>query len=124
MKTNKTKLFVALGVALAGAGCAGMTGPSNPTTFFVTSTSPGDGANLGGAESASERHTREQRPPTQTKKAHSACPREGRDETLAPQRAGPKGSRDTVDENASTATRPLPTLAPCRHSRAALSPYC
>ena len=52
MKTNKTKLFVALGVALAGAGCAGMTGPSNPTTFFVTSTSPGDGANLGGLAGA------------------------------------------------------------------------
>ena len=52
MRTNKTKLIAALGVALAGAGCAGMTAPSNPTTFFVTSTNPGDGANLGGLAGA------------------------------------------------------------------------
>jgi hypothetical protein len=48
MKINKTRTLLVLGAALAGAGCAGMNAPSNPTTFFVTSTNPGNGANLGG----------------------------------------------------------------------------
>ena len=57
MKTNKTKLMVALAVTLAGAGCAAMMAPPNPTTFFVTSTNPGDGANLGGLAGA-DKHCR------------------------------------------------------------------
>lgn len=43
---------------LAIAGCAGMFGPSNPMTFFVTSVGSGRGGDLGGVAGA-DRHCQE-----------------------------------------------------------------
>jgi hypothetical protein len=57
MNTKNTKLFVALGLALASAGCAmdGQESGGNPMSFFVTSKGPGNGADLGGLTGA-DRH--------------------------------------------------------------------
>ena len=52
MNHGKIKLALVLTFTAAGAGCAGMMGPSNPMTFFVTSANPGDGGNLGGLAGA------------------------------------------------------------------------
>ena len=52
MNTKKMKLAAAILVSLSAASCANMGGPSNPMTFFVTSTGSGNGANLGGIAGA------------------------------------------------------------------------
>ena len=51
MKTKKISIALAVGAALVTASCATM-GPSNPMTFFMTSTGSGQGANLGGLSGA------------------------------------------------------------------------
>ena len=52
MNTKNIKLGIALAsAAIVTAGCA-MMEPSNPMTFFVTSTGTGQGANLGGLSGA------------------------------------------------------------------------
>jgi hypothetical protein len=52
MNTKNIKLGIALAsAAIVTAGCATME-PSNPMTFFVTSTGTGQGANLGGLSGA------------------------------------------------------------------------
>ncbi len=56
MNTDKMKLAILVGIALASASCAGPDSqPRNPMTFFVTSTGAGKGADLGGIAGA-DRH--------------------------------------------------------------------
>jgi hypothetical protein len=53
MNTKKMKLALLVGIALTSASCAGPDPQSrNPTTFFVTSTGSGKGADLGGIAGA------------------------------------------------------------------------
>jgi hypothetical protein len=54
MGNNNIKLAIAAGVALTVLGCAHMSGPKNPMTFFVTSTGSGKGADLGGLSGADQ----------------------------------------------------------------------
>ena len=57
MNSNKRKVALVLGLALAAAGCAtdGQDSGGNPMSFFVTSVGPGKGADLGGIAGA-DRH--------------------------------------------------------------------
>jgi hypothetical protein len=57
MNTKKMKLALAAALALASASCAmdGQQGGGNPMSYFVTSTGPGKGADLGGLAGA-DRH--------------------------------------------------------------------
>ena len=53
MKLKIARILILGGIAAAVlAGCAGMSNPSNPTTFFVTSANPGKGGDLGGLAGA------------------------------------------------------------------------